>query len=143
MPDAASRTWAIGPTENQYEGEEATLGNGAKAVACSGCSGGLAAGFVGGEDGGSVELAGVRSDETTRTTVRLRYANGNSGERHGVVTVNGVAQEVAFLPTEDGQTPGSSAVHCDLATGEGNTIVIEGLDGGYAADIDQVIVPVS
>ena len=143
VPDAASRTWSAGPAEGAYEGEEATLSNGARAVNCSGCSGGHAAGYVGGEDGGSIELAGVASDEATRTTLRLRYANGNSGERYGVVTVNGVSHTVAFLPTENGQTPGSSTVHCDLEVGEANTIIIEGLEGGYAADIDQVIVPVS
>lgn len=47
VPDVASRTWGVGPTEGQYEGEEATLSNEATTVSCSGCSGGMAAGFAG------------------------------------------------------------------------------------------------
>ena len=140
VPDVESRRWGVGPTETQYEGEDATLSNGAVAVGCSGCSGGLAAGYLGGEGAGRMEL-GVRSEETTKTTVRLRYTNGDTSERYGLVTVNGVEHEVAFLPTQDGQTPGSAVLHCDLAAGDGNTVVVEALDGGYAADIDQVIVP--
>lgn len=69
--------------------------------------------------------------------------NGDSAQRFASVSVNGVSQEIAFLPSDDGQTPGSSSVHCDLQAGSANTIVISGLRGGYGPDIDRIFVPVS
>lgn len=143
VPDVSSRTWAVGPEEGRYEGEDATLTNGAVAVGCSGCEGGRAAGYIGGEGGGVLEWDGVSSGATTRTTLRVRYANGNSVERHAMVSVNGVEQRVAFLPTANGNTPGSSAVHCDLREGADNRIVVTTHDGSYGPDIDRVFVPVS
>lgn len=140
VPNIAGGSWSVSPTERSYEGEAGTLRNGARTVSCSGCSGGSAAGYIGGSDGGELELR-VQSDVATRTTLRFRHANGNTGERTGEVTVNGVTQKVGFLPTGGGQTPGSSAVNVNLVAGQ-NTIVVKGSGGSWAADIDQVVVPV-
>lgn len=141
IPNVDDGTWEIGPTESRYEGEDGTLSNGAEAVACSGCSGSSAAGYIGGSSGGSVDFESVSSDADTKTSIRMRYANGDSTERYGIVTVNGVAHQVAFLPTGDGQTTGSSIVHVDLQSGTGNTLSITAAGGDYGPDLDVVFVP--
>jgi hypothetical protein len=70
--------------------------------------------------------------------------NGDSAQRFATITVNGVSQEVAFLPSDDGQTPGSTSVHADLQAGSSNTIVVSaGRSGGYGPDIDRIFIPVS
>lgn len=142
VPSVASGTWATGPSETHVEGEDAALGNGAISVSCSGCSGGAAAGYVGGPDGGTVSFAGVSSEATTRTTIRVKHTNGDSAERRATVTVNGVGQDVAFLTTGDGQAPGSSSVHCDLAAGD-NTVVVTTGGGSWGPDIDGLYVPLT
>ncbi|KAG9075370.1 hypothetical protein FRC06_010129, partial [Ceratobasidium sp. 370] len=80
---------------------------------------------------------------STRTTLRIKDQNGDSTQRYGTVTVNGVSQTVAFLPTADGQTPESSVVHVTLNSGSSNTVVIAKSGSGYVADIDRLMVPVS
>ncbi|SPO01411.1 related to glycosyl hydrolase family 43 protein [Cephalotrichum gorgonifer] len=143
VPDAKSRTWAPGPSESRYEGEAATLSGGAVKASCSGCSGSSVIGYLGGPDAGRLEWTGVRSDATTRTTLRIRHLNGDSKERRATVSVNGIEQQVAFLPSENMNTPASASVHCDLKAGSANTIVISTSDGSWAPDIDQVFVPLS
>ncbi|GME50116.1 Carbohydrate binding module family 6 [Neofusicoccum parvum] len=140
--DAAAGTWAAGPTETQNEGEDAALSGGAKVVSCSGCSGGDAAGYVGGTSapGGVVTWADVSSDVATRSTVRVKYQNLDGAARFANVAVNGaVATKVAFLPTVQG-TPGSSVVNVDLKAGAANEVVIEGVDG-WGPDVDRLMVP--
>ncbi|KAI1081079.1 galactan 1,3-beta-galactosidase [Whalleya microplaca] len=142
-PDVAAGTWAPGPTETQAEAENATLANGATARTCSGCSGSSAVGDIGGASGGTVTFSGVHSDVDAKSTVRIHYQNGDSTQRFANVTVNGVAQVVAFLPTADGNTPGSSVVHADLKAGSANTIIIGTSDGSYGPDVDRIMVPSS
>lgn len=144
VPDVASQTWSAGPSETQHEGEDAALSNGATSVDCSGCSGSAAAGYLGGPDGGTAEWTGVSSEATTRSTIRFKHTNGDSSQRRATVTVNGVSQQVAFLPTEGG-TPDSSSVHCDLVAGSDNTVVVSVADDGssWAADIDRIFIPVN
>ena len=88
-----------------------------------------------------MDFESVSSDADTKTSIRMRYANGDSTERYGIVTVNGVAHQVAFLPTGDGQTTGSSIVHVDLQSGTGNTLSITAAGGDYGPDLDVVFVP--
>jgi hypothetical protein len=140
IPNVSSQTWTAGPTESQYEGESATLTNGAVRVNCQGCSGGAAAGYIGGSGGGAVTFSGVSSQSGGRTTLRIKHMNGDSGQRYATVTVNGQSQDVAFLPSDDGQTPGSTSVHCDLQPGSSNTVVITSRQG-YGPDIDRIFVP--
>ncbi|KAF7534704.1 hypothetical protein G7054_g6015 [Neopestalotiopsis clavispora] len=144
VPNVSAGTWAAGPSETQPEGESATLAGGATSVTCSGCSGSAAAGYIGGSSGGSVTFSGVSSSASTKTTIRIKYENGNTGQRFAKVTVNGVAQTVAFLPSEDGNSPASSVVHAQLTSGSSNTVVIAGVgDGTYGPDVDRIMVPSS
>ncbi|KAH9892382.1 galactan 1,3-beta-galactosidase [Xylariomycetidae sp. FL2044] len=140
-PDAAAGTSAAGPGETQAEAEEAALAGGAAAVDCSGCSGGTAVGYIGGAEGGTLTFGRVGSEAAARTTIRIKYENGDDAQRFADVSVNGVSQRVAFLPTDDGNTPGSSVVHADLESGMGNEIVISTADGSYGPDVDRLLVP--
>ena len=141
MLDPTTGTATAGPTENAYEGESATLANGAKSVSCTGCSGGAAAGYIGGPTVGAATFSNAQSDATTRTTLRIKHLDGDNGQRYASVVVNGKAQKVAFLPN-GGSDPGSSVVHVDLKSG-GNVIQIAGVDGGWGPDVDRVFVPVN
>lgn len=148
VPNVASGGgWTAGPTENNPEGENATLAGGAKVVTCSGCSGGEAAGDIGGSSGGSVTFDGVvngAAAATTTTTIRIKYENGDSTQRYANVSCNGVEQTLAFLPTASGNgTPGTSVLTCGLAEGSDNVVVISQSDGSYGPDVDRLMVPVS
>ncbi|CAE7178317.1 hypothetical protein CFE70_005844 [Pyrenophora teres f. teres 0-1] len=139
--DPTTGAASAGPKENAYEGESATLANGAKTISCSGCSGGSAAGYIGGPTVGGVTIANAQSEAAGRTTLRIKYLNGDNGQRYASVVVNGRAQKVAFLPN-GGSAPGSSVVHVDLNTG-GNEVKVLGVDGGWGPDVDRVFVPVN
>jgi hypothetical protein len=130
-----------GPAEKSYEGEVSTFSGGAKAISCSGCSGGKAAGYVGGSSSGAVTLANVQSSDSTRTTIRIKHLNGDKSQRYADVSVNGKAQKVAFLP-HGGGDPGSSVVHVDLKQGS-NEVKVGAIGGAWGPDVDQVIVPQS
>lgn len=141
IPDVTTETWTMGPSETEPEAEAATLANGAVTVTCTGCSGGTAVGYIGGASGGSVTFSGVSSSAATKSTIRVKYANGDSSQRFANVTVNGAAQTIAFLPTANGQEVGSSLVHADLKSGLVNTVVIATTDGSYGPDVDRLMVP--
>ncbi|KAG4217683.1 hypothetical protein PC116_g33837, partial [Phytophthora cactorum] len=129
------------PAETAHEGEAATYGGKTRDVSCNNCSGKKAAGYVGGPDKGTVTFRGIRSDADARTTVRIRYVNGDSSPRYANVRVNGAAaQKLAFLPT--GNSVSSSTLNVDLKSGSSNEIVIEGINDGWGPDIDRLIVPV-
>lgn len=142
-PNVAAGTWAVGPSETSYEGESATLSGGAKSISCTGCSGSAAAGYVGGSAGGTVQFSSVSAQATGRTTVRIKHLNGDSSQRWATVTCNGVSQTIAFLPTADGNTPGSSSLFCNLNSASSNTITIASTDSSWVADIDRIFVPVN
>ncbi|KAI0455049.1 carbohydrate-binding module family 35 protein [Xylaria acuta] len=140
-PDAGAGTWAAGPGETTPEAEAAALANGAKTLSCAGCSGGAGVGYVGGSTAGSVTFSGVSSGAATRSSVRIKYLNGDSSQRFATVAVNGGAgQKVAFLPTAGG-TPGSSVLNVDLKSGATNTVVITTTDGTWGPDVDRIMVP--
>ncbi|KAF1914864.1 galactan 1,3-beta-galactosidase [Ampelomyces quisqualis] len=138
--DTTSGNTASGADEKQYEGEAGMLSNGAKSQSCSGCSGGKAAGFIGGSSGGTVLLSNVQSASNVRTTLRIKRLNGDSSQRTANVSVNGKTQRVAFLP-HGGGDPGSSVVHVDLEAG-GNEVKIS-VQGAWGPDVDRVLVPQS
>ncbi|KAF2740302.1 Arabinanase/levansucrase/invertase [Polyplosphaeria fusca] len=139
--DPASGSMTSGSSENSYEGESATLSGGAKAVSCSGCSGKSSAGYIGGDQAGAVAFASVQSSATTRSTIRVKYMNGDNGQRFADVSVNGgAAQRVAFLPNGGGD-PGSSSLHADLKSGA-NTVKIS-MSGSWGPDVDRLMVPTS
>lgn len=130
-----------GPTESQYEGESAALSNNARTITCSTCSGGKAAGYVGGPDSGTVVFSNVQSDASARTSIRVKHLNGDRGQRVADVSVNGKMQRIAFLP-HGGGDPASSVLNVDLNQGS-NEIRITGVSGAYAADVDRLMVPKS
>lgn len=141
-------TWAASPAETSYEGEaQGKYAGGAKEVSCSKCSGGKAAGYIGGTGGtnGSVTISGIQSNggEGAVTTLQIRYVNGDTGPRYAAVSVNGGSpQKVAFEGTA-GEVGVSSVVVRGLRQGSGNTIVVSGWEGGgWGPDVDRVVVPV-
>ncbi|KAH7131890.1 galactan 1,3-beta-galactosidase [Dendryphion nanum] len=142
VPNAATGAMNAGPSENSYEGESAQLSNGAKKVSCSGCSGKNSAGYVGGTDNGVVTFGDVQSSATTRTTIRIKYLNGDKSQRFVDVSVNGGAvQRVAFLPS-GGTDPASASLHADVRSGA-NEVRIVGVQGGWGPDVDRLMVPTS
>jgi hypothetical protein len=136
-------TFGAGPSETQYEGESGTYSNGAKTVSCSGCSGGNAAGYIGGPSNGGVSWGSVTAQTAGMTSIRIKYENGDTGPRYASLSVNGGAsQKLAFEPSSDGNTPGSSVWNVNLNAGS-NTIKITGVGSGYGPDVDRLMVPVS
>jgi hypothetical protein len=138
--DPSTGSSSNGPEEKQYEGETGTLSNGAKSISCSTCSGGNAAGYLGGSTGGTVVLANVQSSANSRTTLRFKHLNGDDGQRVADVSVNGKTQRIAFLP-HGGGDPASSVVHVDLKQGSNEVKV--SMQGSYGPDVDRVMVPQS
>ncbi|KAF2440958.1 carbohydrate-binding module family 35 protein [Karstenula rhodostoma CBS 690.94] len=139
--DASSGSMTAGPDENTYEGESATLAGGAKKVSCSGCSGSNAVGYIGGSDNGAVTFSNVQSSATTRTSIRVKYLNGDSSQRFAEASVNGGAtQRIAFVPASG--DPNSSVLNVDLKSGT-NTIKISTTGGAWGPDVDRLMVPQS
>lgn len=139
--DPSTGAMIAGPKENSYEGESATLADGAKSLSCSACSGSKSAGYIGGSSSGTVTFPDAQSSATTRTTLRIKHLNGDSSQRYADVSVNGKTQKVAFLP-HGGGDPASSVIHVDLKEGS-NEIKIAGNQGGWGPDVDRMFVPVS
>lgn len=74
----------------------------------------------------------------------VSFQNGDTTARFGSISMNGgAAQQVAFLPLADGNTPVTSVVHVPLNSGTANTFKVAGVNGGYVADIDRLMVPTS
>lgn len=138
--DSSSGNMNAGPSENQNEGEAAALSNGAKVISCSSCSGGQAAGYIGGSTNGAALFSNVQSSATTRTTIRIKHLNGDSSQRVADVSVNGKTQRVAFLP-HGGGDPASSVVHADLKQGS-NEVKIS-MQSSYGPDVDRLMIPQS
>jgi alpha-galactosidase len=123
-----------------YEAEAASLAGGAKAAACSGCSGGQKAGFVG--NGGTVTFTNVNVPTAGRYQVTLVYCDGSTTGRQAVVSVNGgTGQTVTFTPTGSFNTPGSVTVTLNLNAGT-NTVQL-GNPTAYAPDFDKIVVAAS
>lgn len=139
-PNVSAGTWAAGPSESQPEAEAAAVAGDARTLDCSGCSGGKSVGYIGGSAGGSVTFSSVSSSAATRSSIRIKYLNGDSTQRFATVTVNGASQKIAFLPTAGG-TPGSSVLNADLKSGTTNTVTITTTDGTWGPDIDRIMVP--
>ena len=143
VPSVSTQDWSPSPSSTQYQGEDFELSNGAIVVSCSGCSNGEAAGYIGGSSSGTASFGGITAQESGKTTIRIQYENGDSEQRHATVNVNGIAQTLAFLPTADGSTPGSSSLNCVLSSEQSNTISFTTTDGTYGPDIDIIYAPVS
>ena len=141
VPTASFAAWQTAPAETSYEAEAATYGGAARDVSCSGCSGKVAAGYIGGPDKGTVSFAGIRSDVDAVTTIRIKFLNGDSSVRYANVRVNGDGgRKVAFLPAAG--DPASSTLNVPLKKGSANTVVIEGVGSAWGPDVDRLMVPI-
>ncbi|OBT96717.1 hypothetical protein VE01_04071 [Pseudogymnoascus verrucosus] len=138
-------TWSSPPTETVIEAESCSniLIGGATVVSCSGCSNGKAVGWIGGSGNGTLTFPAISSWTSTTTTIRIQQQNGDGVQRYGNVTVNGVSNIIAFVPTPNGNTPGTSVLTVPLKKDSANVIKFEAYNGGYVADIDRLIVPIS
>lgn len=76
-------------------------------------------------------MNGVNSTVATTTTIRIHHTNGDSVQRYANVVVNGVSNIVAFLPTADGNTPGTSVLTTALKSGTSNVIEFESYNSGW------------
>lgn len=140
VPNADTGRWAEGPAETSYEGEAGASAGAARVVECSGCSGGRAMGYLGGPEAGTVTYSGITTETAGVTTVRIKYANGDIATRYASVRVNDQEPvRLAFVFTHGGTGSSTLVTHLEEAD---NTIVFEGVDGGWAPDIDQLFVPV-
>lgn len=140
-PDLESGTWSAPSDTNRVEGESGELAGGARVISCGECSGGEAAGYIGGEDGGTVTFTNVVGSGS-RATLAIKYRNGDTDPRYATVTVNDTPYEVAFLSTRHrSDIAGTSTLHCELAEGE-NTVVFSTSDGSWGPDVDELVVSV-
>ncbi|NEB73659.1 DUF4832 domain-containing protein, partial [Streptomyces sp. SID14478] len=131
---------AVGPggstTPGSYEAEDGgnTLTGTAAVADCPGCSGGKKVGYLG--NGAALTFRHVDGGNGGTKTVTLHYASAVA--RSATVTANSApAQTVAFAPTADWTTPGTTTVHLTLAPGTDNTVTIAN-PGDWAPDIDRL-----
>lgn len=144
IPNVAGGSWSPPPSDNSYEAESGSLQNNARRVSCDDCSGSASAGYIGGSNNGVVQINNIQSSVSTRTTVRVRYLNGDSGlSRYADVVVNGQTKRVAFVPGKDGRTTAVASFTVNLNQGGNNQITFRGVNGGWAPDIDRILVPTS
>lgn len=125
--------WTPGPSETWPEAESSSnaLANGAKTLTCSGCSGGSQIGYIGGPSpGGTLTFNSVNSSVATTSTLRIHHTNGDSVQRYANVVVNGISSVLAFLPTADGNTPGTSVLTTALKSGS-NVITFQSYNSGW------------
>ncbi|KAG8694112.1 hypothetical protein FRC08_008701 [Ceratobasidium sp. 394] len=159
VPDIKSGSMTPVSSETWYQAESASMSGAATIVGCWGCSGQQAVGWLGGSGNGTLTFNDVMSDSDVRTTLRIEAAYGDRDLRdinaviggtschtlsvmqirNMTVTINGVAQVIPVLPSENGEKPGPIALHVDLKRGS-NTITISGFGDGYAPNIDAIVV---
>lgn len=80
---------------------------------------------------GTLTFPDISSSVSTTTTIRIHYENGDSTQRFANVVVNSVTHVVAFVPTTDGSTPGTSTLTVPLNSGSSNVISFEAYNGGW------------
>ncbi len=139
--------WSIDPGTGEWNVPEAVtfhaatssqveLSGGAVVVECSGCVDGLGVGYVG-NGSGKLRLNGIQVDLTGSYVVVVSYANGDAGARSAIANVNGVAQQVLFPSTGNGQATQSLSFQANFDSGVENTIEFSN-DSAWAPDFDYV-----
>jgi hypothetical protein len=137
--DIEAGDWYNSVDVTEQEGEEGELSNDSIVIDCSRCSGSKAAGYLGGDDDGTVTF-NVDVESDGRVTLVFKYLNGDHNSRYAAVLVNGQEQNCAFLSTAHYSTGvGSSVAHVNLIGGV-NTIIVSG-STGWGPDIDQLLTP--
>ncbi|KAL4809809.1 glycosyl hydrolase [Aspergillus unguis] len=140
--DVEAGTWTGPGDVTEYEGEDAELSGGARVISCTDCSGGEAAGYIGGTDGENGTAVLSVDASAGRYTLVVEYRNGDTAQRFASVEVNGEAQTVAFLSTSHlSPQIGQSAVHVDLV--EGANSISFSSDDSWGPDVDVLLVPVN
>lgn len=131
--NAAAGTWSTAPSSTAYEAESNsnTLSSGATTLSCSGCSASKVVGDLGGPSDGTLKFNGLSSSATTRSTIQLYYANGDTTQRFASVSVNGQSQTIAFIPTANGQAVNVASIDAQLNSGSSNTLTISGINSGW------------
>lgn len=125
-------TVGSGGTGTTYEAEATanTRTGGAVIVACAACSGGSKVGWLG--NGSTLAITGVAGGDGGARTVTIHYLSAEAR----TATVNG--QTVAFAPTANWDTVGSTSLTLTLAAGA-NTITFAN-PTGWVPDIDRITV---
>lgn len=136
--NSISKTWS-GSQTTVLEPQDAKLSNGARLESCEGCSFRTAAGYLGGPQGGTITFSGGLDKACKKTTILMVYVNGDSTSRFASVTVNGEKQKVEFPSSFNDQQISNVVIYGKLHSGSDNTIVVEGFEGGWAANIDKIL----
>ncbi len=109
----------------------------ARAVTCSGCSGGKKIGHLG-NGTATLQFTGVRATTAGPTVLTLAYVNGGSVPRTAQLSVNGgPATTLTFPVTRDWNTTGTLRVTVTLNAGA-NTVKFS--DAASAPDFDKLTV---
>lgn len=124
-----------------YEANTATLGGGATANSCSVCLDGQKVSSIGGSGKGTVTFTEITEPSTGSYTLTVSYLSVGKA-RSAIVTVNGVAQTVAFAETSPSSYGiiGTAKVTVRLNTGSSNTIEFSGSGSSGAPDLDHIVV---
>lgn len=123
-----------------YEGEAATLANGANVGNESNASGGKSVHNMH-LDGAYAEFTGVDGGEGGAATLRLAYSNGNAGASNVRISLNGEVVGQVTLPVT---TNWNTFVVIDIpltnvVAGTENTIRLTGCNAGFNVDFIQLI----
>ncbi|KAF2434534.1 Arabinanase/levansucrase/invertase [Tothia fuscella] len=139
--DVEKGTWRKGQDEEQYSGQDANLSNGARVLGCANCKDQRSVGYIGGSSSGEALFSKVKANGAGKRMMRIFSPNGDFTERFAGVSINGQEPiRVAFLPTNDADTPDVAGVIVDFKDGD-NTIKIQGTGEGWGPDVDRVMVP--
>jgi hypothetical protein len=114
-----------------------TIAGGSVVQACSGCSSGQDAGYLG--EGGTLTFSSVTVSTAGTYFLTISYEDGDSG-RSATLTVNGSARTLSFtgLNNNNWTTPQKMIVPVNLNAGN-NTIEFSNTSG-WAPNIDEIIV---
>jgi alpha-glucosidase len=127
----------------EAEATSNTLAGGASVANCSGCSGGKKVGNLG--NGGTVAFTGVQA--ATAGTYALKVGYLSADPRSFTVSVNGGTPQTVSPPRSGGGNAGNPSgwdvvrdVDVNVALNAGSNTITIGNAGGYAPDIDRIIV---
>jgi len=132
----------VGTSKTSYEAEasSSTLAGGAKAVACSACSGGARIGYVGGS--GTLTMKNVTVPAAGNYTITVAYTNGDASSLKLKLSVNGgTAVTFTGAPSANWNTPATGTVTLALAAGSNSILFSNTRTTGDVPDIDKITVP--
>lgn len=137
---------------NYVSASTGSLASGASISSCSGCTSTNKVGFLGGSSNGAVTLSNIRTSKATQN-VLFDYINGDVGfsfsgddrnnQRLASISVNGGAAKTISFPLtgynwDKDVTKGYAVELSGFSTTGTNSIVISGVNGAYAPDLDRL-----